>query len=118
VSTVAAFKHFDENKFHALTDEKAEAKVRARSDAGDFELGYNGLEKSAIALCPPLADLLLLMRKQSIRAWMSGSGSACVALCHSKDDAQDLVALLQQKALVSWVHVGHFMSKHPLNIGA
>jgi 4-diphosphocytidyl-2-C-methyl-D-erythritol kinase len=118
VSTAAAFKHFDENKFHALTDEKAGAKVRARSEVGDFELGYNDLEKSAIALCSPLQDLLLLMRQQSIRAWMSGSGSACVALCHSEDDAHKLVALLQQKALVSWVHVGHFLPKHPLNIGA
>jgi len=118
VSTAAAFAHFDKNEFHALTDEKAGAKVRARSDAGDFELGYNDLEKSAIALCSPLKDLLSLMRQQSIRAWMSGSGSACVALCHSKEDAQSLVALLQQKALVSWVHIGHFMPRHPLKIGA
>ena len=120
VSTAAAFAHFDENEFHALTDEKAGAKVRARSDVGDFELGYNDLEKSALALCPPLKDLLSLMRQQAIRTWMSGSGSACVALCHSKEDAQKLVDLLQQKALVSWVHIGHLLPEHPLEkkIGA
>ncbi len=120
VSTAEAFASFDENEFHALTDEKAGAKVRARSDAGDVRLGYNDLEKSAMALCPPLKDLLSLMRQQAIRAWMSGSGSACVALCRCQEDAQKLVDVLQQKALVSWVHIGHLLPRHPLedNIGA
>ncbi len=120
VSTTAAFSHFDEKYFHALTDESRAAKVRARSDADSFVLGYNDLEKSAVALCPPLKDMLLAMRKQSVRAWMSGSGSACVALCHSSAEAQSLVDDLTSKALASWVHIGCFLPKHPMRekIGA
>ena len=118
VSTAAAFAHFDENVFHALTDEKAEAKVRARSDAGDFEMGYNDLEQSAKMLCSPLENMLVVMRQQSVRAWMSGSGSACVALCDSSKDANRLKDSLAD--LGAWVHVGKFLQKHPLtiNIGA
>ncbi|HID37281.1 MAG TPA: 4-(cytidine 5'-diphospho)-2-C-methyl-D-erythritol kinase [Ghiorsea sp.] len=120
VSTAAAFAHFDENYFHALTDESSAAKVRARSDDESFVLGYNDLEQSAIILCSPLEDMLSAMRKQSVRAWMSGSGSACVALCHSFTEAQSLVDDLTSKALASWVHIGHFMPEHPLKekIGA
>jgi len=120
VSTGAAFKHFDENYFHALTDESRAAKVRARSDDGGFDLGYNDLEKSAKMLCLPLENMLAVMRQQSVRAWMSGSGSACVALCQSSEDAQKLADSLVQKSLASWVHVGRFLPEHPLekNIGA
>ena len=120
VPTAAAFTYFDENYFHALTDESRAAKVRARSDDGGFDLGYNDLEQSAIVLCPPLKDLLSMMRQQSVRAWMSGSGSACVAICHSSEDAQKLADSLMQKSLASWVHVGRFLPEHPLekNIGA
>jgi len=120
VSTAAAFHQFDKNEFHALTDEKSKAKVRARSDAGNFQLGYNDLERSAISLCAPLKKLLGVMRENAVRAWMSGSGSACVALCKSEDEARMLVDLLNQEALVSWVHVGHFQDMHPLinKIGA
>ncbi len=114
VSTAKAFAHFDENKFHALTDEKAAAKVRARSDDGSFELGFNDLEQSAISLCSPLAMLLQSMREKSDRAWMSGSGSACVALCDSSKQAEELVGFLQEEALAAWVHIGHFVLKHPL----
>ena len=116
VSTAAAFTHYDKNYFHALTDEKAKAKVRARSDGGSFELGHNDLEQSAIQLCFPLETLLSEMRKKSVRAWMSGSGSACVALCRSSSDAKKLVDDLTEKALVSWVHMGYFLPKHPLEI--
>ena len=120
VSTAAAFTHFDKNYFHALTDERGGAKVRARSDDGGFDLGYNDLEQSAKMLCLPLENMLAVMRQQSVRAWMSGSGSACVALCQSSEDAQKLADSLVQKSLASWVHVGRFLPEHPLekNIGA
>jgi len=120
VSTEAAFQQFDKNKFHALTDEISEAKVRARSDAGNFELGYNDLEDSAVSLCAPLKKLLSVMRENAVRSWMSGSGSACVALCQSEEKAKELVDLLNQKALVSWVYIGHFQNIHPFDhkIGA
>ncbi|MDQ7005016.1 MAG: 4-(cytidine 5'-diphospho)-2-C-methyl-D-erythritol kinase [Ghiorsea sp.] len=114
VSTAASFDHFDEEYFHALTKEKVMVKVRARSDGGDFDLGYNDLEKSSAALCPPLKSLLSVMRQQSVRAWMSGSGSTCVALCHSAKDATSLVDFITSQGLASWVHHGYFLSMHPL----
>jgi len=114
VSTALAFRHFDKNEFHALTDEKTAAKVRARSDDSSFKLGFNDLEESAIALCKPVASLLTQMRAEAVRAWMSGSGSACVALCDSPEQAKMLVSFLEKEALASWVHVGHFIAEHPL----
>lgn len=116
VSTARAFSHYDENKFHALTGEKSEATVRARSGDTVFELGYNDLEESAVYLCHPLEALLTKMRKNSVQAWMSGSGSACVAICHSSKQASELAALLQEMKLATWVHSGHFLHEHPLKI--
>jgi len=114
VSTVKAFKHYDTNLIHALTEEKASATVRARSDVAAFELGYNDLELSAISLCLPLDLMLSEMREKSERAWMSGSGSACVAISHSPEQAHVLANYLQNHSLATWVHVGHFVRYHPL----
>jgi len=117
VSTVRAFQHYDENKFHALTGEKVDATVRARSDVVDFELGHNDLEESASSLCEPLAAMLMRMREKSERAWMSGSGSACVAICDSSEQAKELVNDLRDSSLATWVHVGSFYQKHPVQEG-
>ncbi len=118
VSTAAAFQHFDHQNFYALTDEKGVAKVRARSADEAFDLGFNSLEKSAIALCPSIAKLLAGMRKTTERVWMSGSGSACVAVCHSVKEADALANDLQQQQLATWTHVGHFLPQHPQHFGA
>ena len=113
VSTIKAFEHYDANHIHALTEEKASATVRARSGVEAFKLGYNDLELSAISLCSPLALMLSKMREKSERAWMSGSGSACVAICHSPEQARELASYLQDHSLASWVHIGHFVQQHP-----
>ena len=114
VSTAAAFVHFDQNEFHTLTDEKTVATVRARSGAVSFDLGYNDLEKSAATLCSPLLAMLTTMKEKSERAWMSGSGSACVAVCHSSKQACELAKYLQKHKLATWIHTGHFLPEHPL----
>jgi len=113
VSTVAAFQHFDAHFYCPLTDEKGVAKVRARSDGKGFEMGLNNLEQSALALCPPLAKLLSAMRKKSEHVWMSGSGSACIAVCDSSKKADELVQHLQHHQLASWTHIGRFVQHHP-----
>jgi len=114
VSTAQAFAHFDRNEFHALTEEKAAAKVRARSDGDGFEMGFNDLEQSAITICAPLAKMLKVMREKSERAWMSGSGSACVAVCSTLHQAENVVSILQSQNLATWTHIGHFVREHPL----
>lgn len=122
VSTSAAFAHYDANEFNALTDEKAKAKVRARSAMNGFELGFNSLESSAVALCNTIALLLAAMREQAESVWMSGSGSACVAICDTGIQARQMAVELKRRKLASWVHVGRFLPVHPLqgnkNIGA
>ncbi|MDQ6988412.1 MAG: 4-(cytidine 5'-diphospho)-2-C-methyl-D-erythritol kinase [Mariprofundaceae bacterium] len=113
VSTAAAFEHFDAHVFYALTDEKVVAKVRARSGGDALEIGLNSLEQSATALCAPLASLLSAMRDKVEHVWMSGSGSACVAVCQTSEQAVALADELQQQKLASWTHIGHFLPKHP-----
>ncbi len=119
VSTAEAFARFA--KKHALTDKNTAATVRARSGDAGFALGYNDLEAVAISLCPPMADMLARMRRQSELAWMSGSGSACVAICASDAQALMLATDLQKHKLAAWVHQGRFLVEHPLgeqHIGA
>lgn len=51
--------------------------------------GRNDLETPAVALCPPIADVLSALRAtRPVLARMSGSGATCFAL-FSSDDARD-----------------------------
>ncbi|MDX8383943.1 MAG: 4-(cytidine 5'-diphospho)-2-C-methyl-D-erythritol kinase [Ghiorsea sp.] len=116
VSTVAAFQYYDQQKIEVLTKGEGVAKLRVRSQDNAFEIGINDLEQSAVALCSPLAKLLKVMRLKSDRAWMSGSGSACVAVCETLEQADELIAALSKQALASWTHVGHFVQHHPYSV--
>jgi len=113
ISTVAAFQHYDQQKKSLLTQDKRDANLRSRSGTMAFKVGFNDLEQSALSLCSPLAGMLSAMREKSERAWMSGSGSACVALCSSPEQANVLAVDLQQQGLASWTFVGRFLREHP-----
>jgi len=94
--------------------------IRAAS-RGKISTGENALEKSAIALLPEVASLLQAMRQKADLAWMSGSGSTCIALCSSKQQASQLAKYLQLEGLAFWTHAGQLLDKHPAfakNIGA
>jgi len=136
LSTKSVFQHFDKQKnkaFHSqkevnshtpsqspLTHPISADTIRAASQ-GKTSIGENVLEKSAIALLPEVGLLLQAMRHHVDLAWMSGSGSTCIALCSSQQQALELAKDLQQKSLATWTHAGRLLNKHPAfakNIGA
>lgn len=128
LSTKAVFQHFDRQNskvFHAqkeiskhtssqspLTHQESADTIRAASQ-GKVSIGENALEKSATALLPEVGLLLQAMRQKVALAWMSGSGSTCIALCSTQQQALLLANNLQQDGLADWTHAGRLLNKHP-----
>ena len=109
LSTAEVFKHFD----RTLTTQPGLDTIRPDSPV----LTENDLEASACALNPDVKKLLGKMRSQLRDVWMSGSGSTCVALCDSAQEAVDMADMLASTRLASWTHIGKINGIHPLNIG-
>ncbi len=124
LSTASVFSRYD-NMSHrfevGLTHPGAEDIIRADPAGAEntpsrpkaFRAGENALEPAACAMCPELAALLKYMRSQVEHAWMSGSGTACVALMAGAEDARSLAHRLQQKKLAAWTHAGSILPRHP-----
>jgi len=106
LSTAAVFKHFD----NTLTTPNRLATMRRDSPS----IGENDLEASACELNPDVARLLDFLRLQTDKAWMSGSGSTCVALFDSHQQARKVSDTLQQQSLASWTHTGNICDIHPM----
>ena len=106
LSTAEVFRHFDST----LTDHPGLATMRRESSG----IGVNDLEASACFLNPAISQLLTELRKQTDTAWMSGSGSTCVALFDSHHQALNVSDLLQQLNLANWTHVGNICDIHPM----
>ena len=106
LSTAEVFQHFDST----LTDLPGLATMRRDSPS----IGENDLEASACILNPAVSQLLSELRKQTEKAWMSGSGSTCVALFDSHHQALKVSDLLQQINLANWTHVGNICDIHPM----
>lgn len=109
LSTAEVFRHFDSSD-HALTPSGA-LDTMHRDSAGP---GNNDLEASACSLSPDVRRLLDFMRQQSELAWMSGSGSACVALFDDEKQADAMAGKLRQQNLATWTHVGKIIATHPV----
>ncbi len=118
-----------------LTPPEAADTIRADAAGGGEPpeigsiLGRNDLEEAAARLCPPLAALLSRMRElagaggagadetgtgEMEGAWMSGSGTACVALVPSLEAARELARELEREDLAAWTHAGRLLARHPL----
>jgi len=126
LSTRRVFQHFD--SIHGLTADSAADTMRGDSvddgidgihssmdcspDYPDF--GVNALESSAASLLPALAELLTYLRCLGLPAWMSGSGSSCVALCASYQEASALADTLRTESLADWSHAGKVLLRHPI----
>ncbi|WP_255418405.1 4-(cytidine 5'-diphospho)-2-C-methyl-D-erythritol kinase [Mariprofundus sp. EBB-1] len=106
LSTAQVFRHFDST----LTDLSGLATMRRDSPC----IGDNDLEASACLLNPDVAQLLTELRTQTEEAWMSGSGSTCVALFDNHHQALKVSDFLQQKSLANWTHVGKICDLHPI----
>lgn len=113
LSTTAVFSHFDASPAgaRALTPQSSADTIRARSEPA---VGSNDLEASACALSSEVEKLLAHLRSVSDRAWMSGSGSTCVALFGNREHAEAESRTLLEQQLASWTHVGRLLREHPL----
>ncbi len=106
LSTADVFRHFDST----LTTPFRLDTMRRDSPS----IGENDLEASACKLNPTVAQLLVELRKKSDRAWMSGSGSTCVALFDTHQQALKMSEALQTEGLASWTHIGNIRDIHPM----
>ncbi len=118
LSTPEVFKTYDAmHGQDALTRQPRADTIRA-PDGGSrnaqVPIGENDLEPVACRMSEKLDVLLQAMRKTSLQAWMSGSGTACVARLASEANAAKLAENLRSQKLASWIHIGQLMPRHPL----
>ncbi|MDQ6993354.1 MAG: 4-(cytidine 5'-diphospho)-2-C-methyl-D-erythritol kinase [Mariprofundus sp.] len=111
LSTAKVFNHFDSTHSALTAPQQLDSMRRVQR-----KLGQNDLEQSACSMSQPLSKLLQSLRKQSDIAWMSGSGSACIALCQSPEQATDIAQVLLTEKLASWTHIGNIRRLHPLTV--
>ncbi len=113
LSTPEVFHCYDQqvNKARALTHHGGIDTIRDHSKTA---IGNNELESYACSLSTAVNNLLREMKKVSDKAWMSGSGSTCVALFANKHEADNVARMLQAEKLANWTHVGKLLKKHPL----
>jgi len=120
LSTADVFSRYDSMQHHdavQLTHSGTEDTIRAgftEAENMPFPLGENALENVACGMCPKLAALLEYVRNKVKYAWMSGSGTACVAMMENAEDACRLARRLKQERLAAWTHAGSILTRHPL----
>jgi len=113
LSTPDVFRCYDEQRdaATALTQHNGVDTIRANSDP---TIGDNDLEACACALSSEVDKLMKEMRNCSDMAWMSGSGSTCIAFFSSRKEAEERAKMLLNSKLATWTHVGKLLKKHPL----
>lgn len=113
LSTAEVFRRFDALHNPQVTDTIAARSERAIAIGGNA-IGENDLEPVAIGMSPALSRLLAAMRQAASPAWMSGSGSTCVALVDDVETGRGLADSLRRRGLATWTHVGRVQRFHPL----
>ncbi|TLS76020.1 4-(cytidine 5'-diphospho)-2-C-methyl-D-erythritol kinase [Mariprofundus erugo] len=111
LSTARVFEHFDRTH-PALTTHQGVDTMRA----GIHQMGHNDLEEAACSMNKSMACLLEELRNCSDIAWMSGSGSACIALFQQAEQACETAQVLQARQLAGWTHTGSICSTHPVQL--
>jgi 4-diphosphocytidyl-2-C-methyl-D-erythritol kinase len=113
LSTAEVFRRFD-----ALHKPPRADTIAARSGQavviGENAIGENDLEAVACSMSSRLSRLLAAMREAAPTAWMSGSGSTCVALAGDAEEGRGLADSLMHRGLAAWTHVGRMQRFHPL----
>ncbi|MDX8409507.1 MAG: 4-(cytidine 5'-diphospho)-2-C-methyl-D-erythritol kinase [Mariprofundales bacterium] len=107
LSTREVFAHLDAT----LTPSRTIDTMRAPSQPPC--LGWNDLQPHASALLPIIPNLIQQLEHDATTAWMSGSGSCCVALFDQLAQAEATAAQLQSNGLAQWVHIGRLLAQHP-----
>ena len=113
LSTPEVFNCFDQqaNEVVALTHNDSVDTIRANSETA---IGDNDLEACACSLSTEVGSLLKEMQRVSNMVWMSGSGSTCIAMFESRQEADAVASMLLERKLATWTHVGRVLRKHPL----
>ncbi len=110
LATSEVFQHFDQAALSSLTQSGGLDTIRTHSAM----LGKNDLEASACSLSGDVSRLLTLLREKSGVAWMSGSGSTCIALFDDASQAHETAQQLRTANPAFWVHIGKVRGNHPL----
>jgi len=112
LSTGEVFRHFDNSlrPDRSLTGPEVLDTIRRDSP----QMAENDLEASACSLNPDVAKLLQCLHQYTDMAWMSGSGSACIALFEQHDKAREVAKLLKQQHKANWTYTGRIKSVHPI----
>jgi len=112
LSTAAVFRHFDNEhqSDHSLTTQDVLDTMRRDSPV----LAENDSQASACSLNPDVSGLLQRLREYSSTVWMSGSGSACIALFEHHARAEAVAAQLKAQHLANWSHIGSIRNRHPM----
>ncbi|HCS12987.1 MAG: 4-(cytidine 5'-diphospho)-2-C-methyl-D-erythritol kinase [Zetaproteobacteria bacterium CG06_land_8_20_14_3_00_59_53] len=124
LSTKEVFTRFD-NAHGLLPGQLTPQGVKANMRAGlkgsaerlcgtQLPVGENDLEAVSALMCPDMAQMLTAMRREQETSWMSGSGTACVALCESSTQSEKLAERLAAEQLAAWTHTGKLLDCHPL----
>ncbi len=113
LSTPAVFQCYDSRigNAGALTHPDSADTIRGLSGRA---IGNNDLESCACSISSEVVKLLEQMRSVSEHAWMSGSGSTCVALFTDQKQAENAARTLVEHKLATWTHIGKLLREHPL----
>jgi len=112
LSTAEVFRHFDRSYHLDRTLTVPETLDTIRRDSPPQT--KNDLEASACELNPDVASLLQGLRGYSDKVWMSGSGSACIALFEHQVRAKEVAELLKQQQIAAWSYIGCIKRVHPM----
>ena len=106
-STAAVYRAFDAADSGAAADLPVPPGPLGSTEAAAAWLGAcrNDLEAPAVSVQPMIGDVLELLRDQSetLLGRMSGSGSACFAICAAPEDARRLTARMEALRPAWWV---------------
>jgi len=120
LSTADVFHHFDQH-FTAQLPRPSPRSLTLSEGVDTMRrdsprVGQNDLEASACSLNQQVGKLLQALRHCSDRVWMSGSGSTCVALLDSKQEADALALQIKAGGFASWTHTGKLLRMHPVQL--
>jgi 4-diphosphocytidyl-2-C-methyl-D-erythritol kinase len=99
LSTAAVFGRLDHHDFGATGATQAAASLLARGHWGDVaRSAHNHLQKAACSLNGAVAGCLDLLRRLAIETpMMTGSGSACFAVCRTMREANRLAQIIRSQ---------------------
>lgn len=98
VSTAECYRRFDEIGGESADNQKLTAALQSQNLAGIAANTVNALERAALSLMPEIGEIKKLLEKEKpLSVFMTGSGSAVIALCESKQQADFIASRIKDK---------------------